>query len=404
MENWIKELNYFSNIKIPRCFQLTKALNTELHIFCDASESAFSAVSYIRVQTGNEIKCNLIRAKSRLAPLKKLTLPRLELQGAVLGVRLKTFITQEIDTGFDSILFWTDSMINLQYIQNEERRFKVFVSNRVSEIRRHSEVSQWRHIEGNKNPADLATRGISLEELNKTSRWLYGPEFLYKDKTEWPNNQITRIDANDKELKADIGDIKLAVQTTCRVESLIQYERFSKWTRLIHTMAYVQKFIQKCRRKDKNIEKCSTITVKEFTDAKTALIILVQNDVFHQEIIDIQDNACLKSNHALSKLDPFLYNIGLLRVGGRLKYALIPYASKHQIILPSRHHCTMLLIRHIHKINFHCGKEHLMSILRQEYWIIKGREMVNNVLQKCVICKKLRPKQVFPKVANLQKE
>ena len=314
------------------------------------------------------------------------------MQGAVWGVRLKTFITQEIDTGFDSILFWTDSMINLQYIRNEERRFKVFVSNRVSEIRCHSKVSQWRHIEGNKNPADLATRGISLEELHETSRWLYGPEFLYKDKTEWPNNQITRIDANDKELKANIGDIKLAVQTTCRVESLIQYERFSKWTRLIHAMVYVQRFIQKCRRKDKNIEKCSTITVKEFTDAKTALIILVQNDVFHQEINDLQDNACLKSNHALSKLDPFTDNTGLLRVGGRLKYALIPYASKHQIILPSGHHCAMLLIRHIHKSNFHCGKEHLMSILRQEYWIIKGREMVKNVLQKCVICKKTETK------------
>ena len=404
-KTWIDELSDINTIEIPRCFNLKGASNIQLHIFCDASESAFAAVGYVRVQHEDKITCNLIMAKSRLAPLKKLTLPRLELQGAVLGVRLKKFIIQEVDTEFDSINFWTDSMIILQYIQNEERRFKVFVSNRVSEIRRHSEVPQWRHVEGIRNPADLATRGMTLKELKETPTWFFGPDFLYKDEKEWPINEIQKsIDPDDEELKVDTCHSKMVLQTIRKIETVIQYERFSKWTRLVHTIVYVKRFLRRFRMRSELTKNRYTITTEDFMNARNSLINMVQSEVFYQEINELRDNGCLKANNELVKLDPFLGDDGLLRVGGRLKHALIPYASKHQIILPSRHRVTMLLIRHIHVRNLHCGKEHLMSILRQEYWIIKCRETVKNVLRKCMVCKKLRPKLMSTKMADLPKE
>ena len=117
-------------------------------------------------------------AKSRVAPIKPLTLPRLELQGAVLAIRLKETVVKEMDWKFDTVYFWTDSMINLQYINNSHQRFKVFVGNRVGEIYESSESSQWRFVPGKLNPADLTTRGTSMQEADKRSIWLNGPTFL----------------------------------------------------------------------------------------------------------------------------------------------------------------------------------------------------------------------------------
>ena len=145
--------------RIPRCYVTSLPVERkELHIFVDASEHAFGAVIYLRTLYDNgDVSCVMVMSKSRLAPLKTLTIPRLELQAAVLGIRVKNTIMNEIDTDIDRITFWSDTMLTLQYINNETKRFRVFVSNRVAEIRKYSDVSQWRHVPGNENPADDIT-------------------------------------------------------------------------------------------------------------------------------------------------------------------------------------------------------------------------------------------------------
>ena len=156
--NWLKELQHITSFCLPRCYIRDPAnvLDIQLHMFSDASELAFGAVGYIRIRYGDgKIYCALVASKSRVAPLKQLTMPRLELQGAVLSVRLSNVINEELCIKkINQIHYWVDSMIVLQYIANETRRFKVFVGNRVAEIRETSFSDQWHHIDGTLNPAD----------------------------------------------------------------------------------------------------------------------------------------------------------------------------------------------------------------------------------------------------------
>jgi len=161
-------VNDLSKVEILRILKLNKDYIVQLHT-CDASELAYAAVSYVKVIHPDQTTCYLVMSKSRVALLKTLTLPRLELQGAVLAIRLKETIVNEMRTPIKSIHFWTDSMLNLQYINNEERCFKVFVANRVSEIHLHSKPSQWHYIKGESNPVDLATRGFVVEKSIKKS-------------------------------------------------------------------------------------------------------------------------------------------------------------------------------------------------------------------------------------------
>ena len=402
---WLMDLENLKFIRISRCLKIEENCRSiQLHIFCDASESAFAAVSYIRVKDQDgKIHCNLVTSKSRLAPLKSLTLPRLELQGAVLGVRMKNTIVKEIQVDFESITFWTDSMINIQYINNEERRFKVFVSNRVAEIRKYSKTTDWRHIDGKLNPADLATRGEDLLKLYHDSRWFKGPEFLYEDEEPWLHEKYSKFD------KVNENDPEIRVNTniTCPEKNdftMVNYSRFSNWIRLVSTIAWLYIFINNLKTKLKSTT--TTITLRNLTDdeynvGKSLLIKLIQRESFPDEVKALQSQKQLSKSSPLLRFDPFIDENGILRVGGRLKYAAIPYASKHQIILPSHHHAVKILIIHLHMKHHHCGQNHLLGVLRQEYWIIKGRSMVRNVVRNCMICKKSRPKLITPKMGNL---
>ena len=388
--NWLKELNNLQSFVIPRWLGVTEEVQqTQLHIFCDASESAFAAVAYIRLTTPKENTCRMIMSKSRVAPLKPLTLPRLELQGAVLAIRLKKFIIKEIDLQFQDCFFWTDSTLNLQYMQNESKRFKVFVANRVAEIRKHSNVQQWHHIEGKNNPADLATRGLKIDGLISSSLWFNGPTFLCDKEESWPTATIESLDPQDTEIRKRCV---FGTNVENQRQEIVVFERFSKWGRLIRTLGWILVFIENFRNLKQQSKATREVPYRlnntEHQNGKNLLIKLIQQD--------------LTSNQSsMVKLDPHLDKDGILRVGGRLKHALIPYAAKHQIILPYKHHAVKLLIEHYHDLHHHCGKDLLLSILQQEYWIIKGRSFVKQVISSCVTCKKLNPRTLQPKMADL---
>ena len=141
----------------------------QLHVFSDASEVAYGAVAYLHFKYKNgSVHCCVVMSKAHLAPIKSITLPRLELNAAVVGIRLYRILIQDIDVPVQSSHFRTDSLLTLQYMKAESQRFKVFVANRVREIREASSPDQWNHIPGDKNPADVCSRGtINILELNK---------------------------------------------------------------------------------------------------------------------------------------------------------------------------------------------------------------------------------------------
>ena len=390
-EDWLRRLNQIaSNVAVPRSLNLEgDHQDVQLHIFCDASEKAFAAVTYVRINDKGTITCHILMAKSRVAPLKRLTLPRLELQGAIIAVRMKETIVEEMDVKFSSIRFWTDSSLNLRYINNESKRFKVFVANRVAEIRNHSEPEQWHFIPGKTNPVDIATQG-EIEDNEAIRCWFSGPEFLMKDESEWPKTELTPLSPTDKEIKKQ----KLVCKLTCSTPA-IQFERFSSWKRLIRTLAWVMVFF-KPSKQNPNISKKTDLTLEEENIGLRTTLRLIQNEVFN-------DEATTKElNGKLCKLDPYLdKNDKLIRVGGRLKRGNLPYAVKHQIILPKNHSAVKLLVRYYHVRNQHVGTEHLISLLRQEFWIIGVRVIVKRVIRECIQCQKRKAKPSQIKMADL---
>ena len=188
---WLNDLPKLEQFEIKRCLvpeEFGKIIQCQLHHFADASQEAYGSVSYLRlVSAERRIHCAFLIGKSRLAPVKQMTIPRLELSAAVMSVRMDRMLCREMRMDIQESSFWTDSMIVLQYIKNCTKRFQTFVANRISVIHDGSSPVQWRHVSSDVNPADDASRGLGAQEMITRERWKRGPEFLWQEEEAWPS-------------------------------------------------------------------------------------------------------------------------------------------------------------------------------------------------------------------------
>ena len=171
---------------------------------------------------------SLVMAKSRVAPLKPVNIVRLELAAAVLSIKLDKMMKDELDVKLEESVFWTDAMAVLQYINNKDRRFQIFVTNRLAIIHENSSVSQWRHVTSQINPADYASRGMDTGDSVKLNQWLSGPMFLQQEETAWPKKKIVgKIDGQDPELKKETHFCSVNTKD----KDVLQFlsERYSDW-------------------------------------------------------------------------------------------------------------------------------------------------------------------------------
>ena len=389
---WKEALPSIQNVTVDRCYRPANfgaVESRQLHLFCDASEVGYGVAVYLRLQdTDGKVHISFVYGKSRLSPAKTVSIPRLELAAATLAAQVSLFIQEEIQQEIHSVVFWSDSTTVLRYIRNTKKRFKVFVSNRLTTIRSISSADQWRYVPGNLNPADAASRGIMPDDQNGLSAWLRGPAFLNKDDSAWPLlPSIEDVPSDDKELKAETAQCSL---TVAGEENLLDelIARHSSWSRLRRTMAWILRFIGHCRGKSKEQ---GNLTVEEIQQAETALVVHVQKGAFQEEHKRLSQGKGPKKGSQLQQLCPVLVD-GVLRVGGRLSKASIEDTAKHPAILPSMHHLTTLLVRHTHEHSGHTGIDHVLSTLRSKYWIVKGRATVKRVLRSpsggCVLCKR----------------
>ncbi|KAI2646916.1 Adhesion G protein-coupled receptor E2 [Labeo rohita] len=191
-ESWLNDFTNLGKIQIPRCFtppNIGKILRTELHQYSDASSKGYDQCSYIRLVSESKVHCALVMGKARVAPTKVVTVPRLELTAAVMSAAVSSMLKEELALKVDREYFWTDSQVVLGYINNEARRFHVFVVNHVQRIRETTDPRQWYYIKTGENPADYASRGLTTEELVNSS-WLTGPRFLWeKERNRMPSKR-----------------------------------------------------------------------------------------------------------------------------------------------------------------------------------------------------------------------
>ena len=403
---WLQGLSMIDQFEIPRCYHVLgyKAVDMELHIFCDASEVAYGAVAYIKfVFKTEENHCTFLMSKTRLAPIKTVSLPRLELNAAVIGVTLYKLIIKEIDLPITKIFFWTDSMLVLQYIHDENHRFKVFVANRVTEIREQTNPEQWNHIEGKNNPADICSRGVMspvqlLQDNNEGDNWIRGPKMLWqtKENATYHSEKIEPLDEDHKEIKKT----NYLVATNVNHDTnKFPFERYSSWKRLKRVMAWIKRFYHNLKAKAK--KKSTNLTTDELHEAEMQIIKIVQMEKFADDIMKLKNDQELSKQSKIKELNPFLKD-DILRVGGRLKNAHYPYDSMHQIILPKKHIVSELIILNVHNQG-HMGTEYVLANVRKKYWIVNGRVTVKKIGRQCLHCRKLTVNNIQPIMSDLPK-
>ncbi|XP_042228804.1 uncharacterized protein LOC121870898 [Homarus americanus] len=238
---WLGELAHPVKLRVPRCLKAACAkeiISAQLHTFCNASQAAYGAVTYLRlVDSGGSIQCSFVYGWAKLAPLKQLTIPRLELCAAVLAVNADRTIRREMTMTIHESYFWMDSMLVLQYISNSSRRFQTFVANRIAVIQELSRTDQWRHDGTSLNPADDATRGLPVLDLVAGSRWIRGPDFLLSVEERWPKGKELPAVLNDLlEVKREVHQrsvVALAVSEQSKWSLAKLWLRYSSWYRLV---------------------------------------------------------------------------------------------------------------------------------------------------------------------------
>ena len=249
-ENWRSQLPLLETFSIPRCFKPShfgKIVSAQLHNMSDASGTGYGQCSYLRlVDDNNHVHCSFVMGKARVAPRKTVSIPRLELAAAAVSVRVADVLKNELDYERIEEFYWTDSKVVLGFINNESRRFHVYVANRVQLIRDYTFPSQWRYVESASNPADEGSRGLNARHFLQKSRWIKGPDFLWESENHWPEQ-----DSYERELDPTSPEVKkITVNTTVAEEKkdmLSRLERFSSWQRLKTGIALCMKYKQRLK-------------------------------------------------------------------------------------------------------------------------------------------------------------
>ncbi|XP_029054615.2 uncharacterized protein LOC114881899 [Osmia bicornis bicornis] len=292
----IRELE---GLKIPRCVLHTAHFESvEIHGFSDASEKAYGACVYIRqVAESGTWMTHLLCSKSRVAPLKVVTLPRLELCGAVLLAQLMSKMKESFQFSFDNEYYWSDSTITIAWIRGLATRWKTFVANRVAEIQRLTST-QWRHVGSHDNPADLISRGSTPSALLNNNLWWFGPEWLAGDKAQWPSAIEEKIDLPEERTPK-------TAMTISRNRDFDIFNRFSSYTRLVRVIAHCLKFINKGRKELDSCNEGSNLSLAELQRSEERLLHIAQREIFSDELTALKTKGTVSGSSSLASLQPF---------------------------------------------------------------------------------------------------
>lgn len=394
---WVRALHTLPNIEIPRCYGLNRnTASLQLHTFVDASSEAYAAVCYFRMENQDGVQCSMIRAKTKVAPLNPISIPRMELQAALLGSRLAADVEKGHSFKIARRIFWSDSRTVLCWLQGDPKQYRQFVSFRVGEILESTNICEWRWIDTKSNVADEATKWPNHFEINSTCRWFRGPQFLYQPETNWPEkNYSAEIETVDLKIHVN-EDTKYQVPKVT-----LDVEKYSDWYQLLRVQCFFQRWAFYFKKRHLSEQWSQP---KQLLKAEVQLFKLAQWEVFKDEILTLSKangNTVYKTS-TIYNFSPFLDNEGLLRVKGRIELlADVQIDQKWPIILPRTHKITLLLVDSYHKQFNHINHETVVNEIRQRFAIPKIRVVLKSVRKHCQVCKNLSAAPRIPEMSCL---
>ena len=350
---WRNELPLLATKRQPRCYFNPSAtrLTTQLHGFSDASMYAYAAVVYIRATYVNHPPtCTLVSAKTRVAPVKPLSIPRLELCGAALLAKLLASVRQALDISLDNTVAWCDSTIVLSWLDGNAKRFKTFVGNRLAAILSDLPPSTWHHVPTLSNPANEPVQPL-----------------LVTDST---------------------PELKAVCHSATLVPPVWIEDKHNDYKLLIHITAWCFRFVSNLRASLQRKSKRTTkhLLPAEIKSAEHYLFHISQLQSFSQEVNKLNHNQSISPSSPIISLSPYLDKNGLLRVGGRLSQSSLSLSNKHPIILSGKTRLCYLLCTYKHVALSHCGPSLLLCSTGCRLHIVGARRLTRSVCKSCVTC------------------
>ncbi|GBM87286.1 hypothetical protein AVEN_22008-1, partial [Araneus ventricosus] len=372
-DEWLQfssALQNVNDIEVDRCILLPKPDLIEIHGFADASEAAYGAAVYCKSRSrSGEVSIKLIASKSRVSPIKRLTIPKLELCSAVLLAKLVIRVTSALKLDITKTFFMVgfDDCAVL--------------------------VTKGTVLPKNDNPADLISRGVDPDRLSESSLWWSGPEFLTHDS--YPERDIpSTVIQNDfsNELKnSNCSDSKCFSVFSDGVNNFANglIDLSNNYCKIIRILSYIYMFINNC--KNKSERKKGPLESGELKVSEVFVLKQVQNEHFVKDVNSLRKKGEVSKESQLRNLHPFLDTSGLVRVGGRLGNSELSTDRKYPILLPSKGRVTHLILQYHHRMNLHVGPQSLLFHVRQKYWPLNGRTLCREIVHKCVTCFKAKP-------------
>ena len=367
-----------------------------------SSEVAFLRAKVTAKGSGSTTELAFVFGKARVAPMKSLTIPKLELQASLLASRLRKEVQRALTMKIDKVFMWTDSTTVLQWIHSIEKQ-PDFVANRVAEILELTTTDEWNNVQSCDNPADAGTRGLSATAL-PNSIWLKGPDFLKTP--DWPfrpsEHSSFKIKQRTDEKPSFAGETILNANAGINT-STFEWQKYSSYGKLLRVAAYILRLLPK-NEAYRSITGAIT-DPSELENAQMKLVYTTQSESFPTEERNLIKNSPLSSSSKILQFSPFIGPQGLLRATGRTKKLNVSsFDAKHPILLDSHRPVTRLFLENLHRTLCHQGVDYLRALVQQQFAIVKLRAALRTIVLRCVTCRKRRTETLGPMMADLPRE
>lgn len=313
-----------------------------------------------------------------------MSIPRLELKGALLLADIMHKVKKSLNIDAVNVFGWIDAKAALCWIKAPPERWKPFVRHRVSAIQEIIPSQNWNYVNTTENPADLVSRGCDIHTMKASNLWFQGPSWLGSGEVP-SKSSVAEFDEMSDEILQEETKKKVTCHVAIETKSLQNLlEKYSSFEYLCIIIAWIIRFTNKRKKSSTTCAKFVTIT--ECNAARKIVVRQIQHMTFSDEIENIKLGKELPRDSKILSLNPFIDEDGLLRVGGRISRANIPFQQKHPIILPPSGPCIMALVRDAHIQTLHGGKQLTLNLIRQQFWIINGARAVKSVIYQCMRC------------------